>query len=99
MVAWQNNWKAFDAPEGEEYFLSELAWEIETNKGHPLYGKEFRIVGWIPYFDDFLLLLPKQREYVYVHFTWRQEDTPTFPYCKVLGCVDEANAFIAQWEA
>lgn len=98
MVVWQHGWRAFDLPEKEEYFLRELAWEIETNSRHPLFGRQLRIAGWIPGYDDFILSLPDEHRHVYVHLTWRQEDSPDCPYCEFLETVEEVNSFVSQWE-
>ena len=97
MIAWQNEWRKFDLTEKEDYFLRELRWEIRTNESHVLYGKDLRIVGWIPGYDDFLLHLPSEDLYADVHLTWHQEDHLDFPYCELLDGVGAVNEFLEQW--
>jgi hypothetical protein len=97
MIDWREEWRAFDLPEKEGYFLRELRWEIRTNESHVLYGKDLRIVGWIPGYDDFLLQLLSEDRYVYVHLTWHRENQPDFPYCELLDSVEAVNEFLEKW--
>ena len=98
-ILWQGKWREFDLADKESYFLGELRWEIETNIAHPLYGKELRIAGWIKGYDDFIIHLPKDSRYAYVHLTWNRETTPAFPYCKFFDSIEEVNGFLADWKS
>jgi hypothetical protein len=98
MILWQQGWHEFDLSDKESYFLRELLWEIQENPKHPLYGKEARIVGWRRGHDDFILYLPGEGCYAYVHLTWNRETHPTFPYCQALEDIEAVNAFLAHEE-
>src|SRR5207245_1994572 len=65
MISWRQGWHEFDLPDKEGYFLRELQWEIQENPGHPLHGKESRIIGWRRGYDDFILYLPAEARYAY----------------------------------
>lgn len=97
VIPWQHGWRAFDLPGKEEYFLRELRWEIEENPGHPLHGRELRIVGWIPGYDDFLLYLPTEAKHAHVHLTWTREGSPAFPHCVMLDSLDAVKKFMEHW--
>jgi hypothetical protein len=98
MVRWQQGWQEFDLPDKEGYFLRELHWEIRENPNHPLHGKEARIVGWRGGYDDFLLYLPGEARYAYVHLIWHRETHPTFPYYQALDDIDAVNHFLEHGE-
>jgi hypothetical protein len=97
-IAWQGRWGAFNLAHKESYFLGELRWEIETNIEHPLHGKEAKIAGWIEGYDDFILYLPQDHRYAYVHLTWHRETRAAFPHCEFLSDVNSVNGFLAQWQ-
>jgi hypothetical protein len=94
MIRWQQGWHEFDIPDKEGYFLREFQWEIQENPNHPLHAKEARIVGWRRGYDDFILYLPGEKRYAYVHLTWNRETHPTFPYCQALDDIDAINRFL-----
>ena len=97
MSIWKHGWKEYDFREKENYFLGELRWEVQENPAHPLHGKELRIVGWIPGYDDFILYLPQEDRYSYVHLTWGKESEPTFPYCEFLADEKAVAEFVEHW--
>ena len=96
MIQWQQDWQPFDAPEKASYFLLELNREIQENPEHLLYGKKAKIVGWIPGNDDFLLHLPLENVYAYVHLTWHREDKSQWPHCQLLASIDAVTRFVGQ---
>lgn len=96
-IEWRHDWKEFDLHHKEYYFLGELRWEIEDNPAHPLHGKELRIVGWIPGYDDFILYLPQAGRYAYVHLTWGKESEPKFPHGEFLSDESAVVAFVDRW--
>src|SRR5262245_42417949 len=98
MIRWQQGWYEFDLPDKEGYFLRELQWEIQENPNHPLHGKEARMIGWRRGYDDFILYLPEEARYVYVHLTWNRETHPTFPYCRALDDIGAVNHFLEHGE-
>jgi hypothetical protein len=109
LIVWQRDWRAFDAPEKEADFLRELCSETgEANPRHPLHGKECRIVGWrmppfqslpetasrLPGWKDFILHLPAENRFAFVHLTWNKETDPRYPTCQFFGSTDAVNTFI-----
>jgi len=64
-----------------------------------LYGKDLLIFGWIPGHDDFILFLPAEARYAYVHLTWNKETDPKFPYCELFDGIEDVNDFFAQKES
>lgn len=65
-----------------------------ANTKHPLYGKELCVVGWRRRYDDFILHLPGEARYAYVHLTWNRETHPAFPHCESLSGVEAVNHFL-----
>jgi hypothetical protein len=98
-IHWLGPWRQFDQLDKEHYFLNELRWEIQANPSHRLYGKELWIAGWIAGYDDFILYLPLEDCYAYVHLTWNKESNPAFPDCQWFDDVDEVNELIGRWIA
>jgi hypothetical protein len=111
MIVWQGNWRAFDAPARKGAFLRELAAETgESNPRHPLHGKNCCIVGWcvspfqrlpesgsyLPGWKDFILHLPEEDRYAYVHLTWSKETDPQHPRCRLFGSIGAVNEFLGQ---
>jgi hypothetical protein len=96
MIVWQQDWRAFDIPEKEAEFLRELREETgAANPEHPLHGKECRILGWRERgWKDFILHLPADDHYAYVHLTWHEETDPQRPYCEMFENVDAVNEFL-----
>lgn len=96
MIDWQNGWQAFDDPSYEERFLQELRAETgDSNSEHPLHRKECCIVGWRGHgWSDFLLYLPREAQYAYVHLTWHEETRPSWPFCELFNCVDAVNSWL-----
>ncbi|HEX8916537.1 MAG TPA: hypothetical protein VF796_29570 [Humisphaera sp.] len=98
-VRWKNGWRAFDAPEKEEDFLRELQSETgEENRRHPLHGKRCSIIGWDGGRKDFILHLPSEGCYAYVHLTYSPETDPRFPWCRLFVDARALNAFLANGE-
>src|SRR4051794_16915931 len=98
MIRWQQGWHEFDLPDKEGYFLRELQWEIQENPDHPLQGKVARIVGWRRGDEEFILYLPVESRYAYVHLTWNRETHTTFPYCLPLQDIEAVNRFLEHGE-
>lgn len=96
-ITWRHGWMEFDLRHKEDYFLGELRWELEGNPNHSLHGKELRISGWIPGYDDFILYLPQTGCYAYVHLTWGKETEPKFPHCEFLADEGAVVAFMDRW--
>lgn len=97
MIVWGHGWKEYDFHHKEYYFLGELRWEVQDNPAHPLHDKELRVVGWIPRYDDFILRLPQEGRYAYVHLTWVKESEQSFPYCEFLADESAVNDFVERW--
>ena len=100
MIIWQRNWRAFDAPEKEEDFLRELRKETgPANPAHPLHDKECHIIGWAGRgWGDFLLQIPADNRYAYIHLTWHEETDPRWPHCQFFDTVDAVNTFLRDEE-
>src|SRR4051794_10460366 len=99
MITWHGDWRAFDAPEGEEYFLRELRTETgDDNPEHPLHGKAFRILGWRERGHKHLLLhVSPDDRYAFVHLTWNRETRPQWPSCQWFRDEAAVNAFVWRW--
>ena len=99
MIVWQRDWRAFDAPEGEDYFLRELQLETgDMNRAHKLHAKKCRILGWRERgWKHFILHIPADDRYAFIHLTWSKETDPRWPNCELLDDVDAVNQFLREW--
>jgi hypothetical protein len=96
MIVWRPDWQSFDAPDKEEDFLRELRLETgDSNPRHPLHGKDCRILGWRGH-KDFILHLPVENRYAFVHLTWNKETDPHWPSCQPFDNIDLLNRFLRE---
>lgn len=99
MIIWTEDWRVFDASEKEDEFLQELRSETgESNPKHPLHNKECRILGWRERgWKHFILHLPAENRYAFIHLTWSRETDPRWPSCWLFDTVDAVNEFLSGW--
>jgi len=92
-VEWPQDREEIDDPERENELLRELRRETgDPNPNHPLNGKNCRVIGWRRTTGkDFVLHLPDEGRFAFVHLTWHRETNAGYPYCEILEDVETLN--------